>query len=85
MVVVVRFSELEKQFRSSLHCLLHKAKLQIDADQLVEAHATFAKVRQTMPSQSASGSAVCLVYPLSTCCLPACPSPGVCLSVCLSW
>lgn len=46
MVVVVRFSELEKQFRSSLHCLLHKAKLQIDADQLVEAHATFAKVRQ---------------------------------------
>jgi len=41
-----RFSDLEKRFKNNMHCLLYKAKLQVDMDSLIEAQATFNRVRR---------------------------------------
>lgn len=46
-VLGARFGDLEKVFKGNMHCLLHKAKLQVDMDSLVEAQATFNRVSES--------------------------------------
>jgi hypothetical protein len=39
------FVDLERSFRGNLHSTLHAARLQLELNQLVEAQATFSRVR----------------------------------------